>query len=195
MSEYDEIEYWNSRIKNFGSVNTSHDSIEGINQIENEVVLKHLSENNGIILDYGIGSGRFIPLYSHLKLCVQGYDIADFTNLINKKLDKHPLHYYHYIGKSAFKLDFTDNSFLNTVSFSVLQHIRPENIEKALLELKRVTVNKIICSVWEPDFKVVEAIANHNFIHDYKEIFKKIGLEIIEEKRIHSLATIYVLKK
>jgi len=132
---YNVIEYWNNRIDNHGSVNTSNESVAGINQIESEIIRKYITDNSKVILDFGIGAGRLIPLYYAMNLQVQGYDIADFKSLIDEKLIKYPLKYWHFINDNIFNTKYINKNFPYTVAFAVLPHQLPSDIERVLIEL------------------------------------------------------------
>jgi len=192
---YNEIEYWRKRINYHGSVNTSNEKYDAINPTESAIIKKYVIVKDKVLLEFGIGAGRMLPLYDELGVSVQGYDIADFRHLIDEKLKDIKIKYYHCISDSISDTNYPNDNFPYTVAMAVLPHQRPENITSVMNELKRITSGLIICSVWEPVTKPEGIIAEHNFLHDYKKLFNEVGLKIVEEKRINEVATIYVLKK
>jgi len=191
---YDTIKYWRNRFQSYGSVNTTSEKVEKIKPFEEELVLKYTPPES-TLLDFGVGTGRMFPLYERLKCKVSGYDIADFRFLIEAKREKHPnFEYEHIIEDSIKKLPFSDMQFNTCVCFAVLLHQNPGyEIEFVTSELVRVA-KYVIASVYEPVEKG-RPLDNHCFEHNYKALFKELGITIIAEKRVNAKSIFYIISK
>jgi len=173
--KYDEKEYWNKRMELCGSVNTS--KVDGINQQETNLLRKYIKEGE-YVLDYGVGGGRLFPVYNEIKPYVQGLDIADFQQLIEEKRKLYKdFEYKHYILNTVdiCGCEYPDNNFDVTVSFAVFMHIRPENIEKIVNELIRIS-GILICSSYNGE-PLLEYDEQHCFLHDYNKLFSSYKIE------------------
>ena len=77
------------------------------------------------------------------------------------------------------ELPYNDNEFDLVISFSVLLHVPPENIEQILKEHARVCNKYLFIATY---FGGLDRLAEHCFGHDYKSLFKKLNLKIEDEK-------------
>ena len=188
---FDTVKYWRNRIASHGSVNTTPTDKEGIHYIERELILKYVPDEC-LILDYGVGGGRLFPLYSEMRLKVQGWEVADHKEIIEERKKKSTFTYYHYVEDEICVLPHPDKQFEACICFAVLLHQTPDNIEMVISEICRVS-KLVIASVYEP-LEKPKKIDAHCFTYDYKAIFEKLGITIIEEKRINPNSIFYVIK-
>ena len=92
------------------------------------------------VLEVGAGDGRLISLFKKYDKRIASVDV-------NKKLSKYVAKTYGietFLGDVTKKLPFKDNEFDFVYTFQVLQHIRPDDIQKALSELQRVAKKMIL---------------------------------------------------
>ena len=131
-------------------------------------------------------------LYNEIKPYVQGVDIADFTELINKEKQRFPdLRYDHYIlNPDLYSCQYPDDNFKACISFAVFMHIRPENIERLITEIMRIS-EVLICSSYNGEL-LAEYDEQHCFLHNYEKLFKP--YEIIETEKIGT-GQFWVVKK
>ena len=184
---YTEKEYWRNRLNSYGSINTS--KIDYVNEIEQQLLLNHIKEDNCVI-DFGVGGGRLFPVYNSIKgLIVQGWDIADFKKIINEK--KIEFKYGHLVSDvNIWDAGYPENNFDVVVSFSVLHHIRPENIINTVKELMRIG-KKLIVSVYN-DKPLPINDETYMFSYNYKELFA--SYKIIEEKKVGTVSYFVIIK-
>ena len=102
-------------------------------------IIKNLKNKKEKILEIGIGT-KFLT--ENLKRMNYNVTTADFDK--NLKPD---------IIADVCKLPIKDNSYHLVCAFEVLEHIPFKNFKKALIEMKRVSKNKIFFSVPYSSFK------------------------------------------
>ncbi len=189
---YNEREYWNNRIKNVGTINTSPINIDTVNRQEYNLLIKYIKKND-IILDYGVGGGRLFPTYNFIKPIVQGWDIADFRDLLNLQKEKYPdfiFHHYYSEINNIWDMIYPDDNFKVIVSFSVFTHIKPENIKKTISELMRIGEVVIISGYDAEPLEVNEN--SYCFLHDYKKLLEP--YKIIETFKINKISYFVIQK-
>ena len=158
---------------------------------------------NSKILDLGCGSGIAGKNFNkYFQSEITGIDIID------QRIEKIP--FMLYDGKN---IPFPDNSFDVVMINFVLHHC--ESPIHILEEAKRVTkdkiiiyedlpegiISKIICKVhgltFATFFQKNKEYGNFKKAEEWKKVFKKIGLELLFEKKIFSFLyqKLFVLKK
>lgn len=110
-------------------------------------VIDFLEGKNGSLLVEGCGSGRHSSLASELGFKVIGFDFS--LEMIKLAREADPEGFY--LVADARALPFKDEVFNHSVSIAVLHHLKPEDCLEALKELRRVTANKSLISVWKHD--------------------------------------------
>jgi len=120
---------------NSSKINTTNESTK--------IVLSEIKKKNfKTILEVGAGDGRIIGPLSKKYKC--------YSTDINPELSKFVKDKYPLVNVSVnniTNLDFPDNHFDLVYTYQVLQHIHPEDIEKALSELQRVSKKEVW--MWE----------------------------------------------
>lgn len=173
---YNEKKYWTERVQRYGSVNTTKDC--PIHPKENYLLLKYLKPSY-LVCDYGVGEGRLFPIYNDIKCSVQGLDIADNSKQINEKNKDFQFHYF-VMDSDLTELDYPDDNFNVIVSFAVLTHIKPKNIEKTVKEIMRISQTAIISAYDDKPLAVTDD--SYCYLHDYKKLFK--DYNIIESHKV-----------
>lgn len=130
------------------------------------------------ILDVGCGSGRFFQIYKDKGINkIVGVDISGRTIKIAKRL--HPD--VKLIKARIENIKFDYKSFDLAISVRTLQHVTKRNIEKAIENLcyscKMIYLNELTESDGVPERIII-------YKHNYKNLFKKYGFELIESGRI-----------
>ena len=155
------------------------------------------------LLDVGCGFGRVLPFLLNAGVIesAHGVDIANnilelskkYLEPSNKKLkdkDGKEITPPDFRDKITFqlsdvrKLDLESNSYDCVLTCELLQHLPPEDISQACLELTRVTKKSIICiERWAFPGEHAEP---HLWSHNLVDEFKKLGLEIKQAAGIGS---------
>lgn len=86
------------------------------------------------LLDVGCGTGRMVKYFCDLGFNALGCDIYDGALKAARKINKKNT----IIKASATKLPFKNNSFDMITAISVIEHLKPKEAEKFLIETKRV---------------------------------------------------------
>ena len=143
--------YWAEKDKTGSAV---YDFLAGIyrrlivKNILNHFIKKHFSQGISV-LHAGCGSGQV------------DVDISKHINITALDISKNALHIYKKVhGKNAktiqgniFNLPFQDASFDGVYNLGVLEHFTQDEIQKILLEFKRVLKsNGRIIVLWPPTF-------------------------------------------
>lgn len=130
------------------------------------------------MLEFGCGTG-----YAVRELKKQGFDIIgqDITlNGIEGGKEG-------FVESFLWKLPFKDNEFDFTYSTDVMEHIPPEMVEKAILEIYRVTRLKTFHAI-APFPHINQGFNFHLSVHPIKwwqEQFKRLNIKQIETDIIH----------
>ena len=100
-----------------------------------------IADNINGILEVGAGDGRLIGAlakkYKKKKCCS-----VDVNSVLSKYVaKKHKIN--TYVGDVTERLPFEDNDFDFVYTFQVLQHVMPEDIDNALIELKRIAKKEL----------------------------------------------------
>lgn len=115
-------------------------------------VLEFLKDKSGALLVEGCGSGRHSGTASELGFNVLGIDFS--PEMVKLALKNDPDG--SYLVADVRALPFKDKVFNYSLSIAVIHHLKPEEGLVALRELKRVTNNESLISVWskeQPRFK------------------------------------------
>ena len=160
---YNEVEYWKHR----PTPNAA--TIDLITQNHIDYVTAQL--NNCInILDFGPGDGRMFIAYKHLK-SVSAFDITDIRkSILLEQASKYSFEFVLTTDEVVGQLPYNNKRYDAAVATEVLLHQRPENIERVMLELLRVS-KKVIVITWQEDnVNYGSGKSSHCFHHDYSTI-------------------------
>jgi ubiquinone/menaquinone biosynthesis C-methylase UbiE len=89
---------------------------------------------------------------------------------------------------NVINLPFSDDSFDLVFTHGTLMHVSSDDLEKAVLELKRVTRKDLIIIeevLWDntEQSKKISQLNEYTFIYDYKKIIESSGLTIQDIKK------------
>lgn len=170
--QYDEKRYWERRAWNWQKE-------AGEYPMHDKKILPWIKGFKSV-LDVGCGDGKWSRFFTEHGLKYSGCDISE--KMIELAKENYPKE--HFFVSSVEELSKhlgykEDLLFLNTV----LQHVRPENIEKAVSELKRVGRKMILI---EPtDF---EERNDYCFVHEYTKLFK-----VLKKTKVDPWRTAYLI--
>lgn len=146
------------------------------------------------LLDFGSGPGDNALRFAKIGYQVEGFDISESNVSIAKKLfDK-----YEFTGRGNFvasaaeSLPYEDNSFDFIAGVDILHHI---NIEKAILECKRVLKNGGTAVFREPlEVPLVDAVRNTALVKMLAPKDKSFEFHITEDERKLNQRDIEIIK-
>jgi len=181
---YNPEDYWHKRGANYQAPGEALESPE----VENlKKIVSLFTDYDTSFLEVGSGYGRiyeelFFPLGAKGKVVYvdmnrNNYAMCDFVESMRynclRNTDILP---DYWDGKT---LPYSDNYFDFVISFSVMLHVPPCEIENVFAEHVRVCKRYLFIATY---FGGLERLAEHCFEHDYKSLFKKHNLKIIDEK-------------
>ena len=153
----------------YKSISTDFDKTRFSQWVGVRKFLDTLPENS-ILGDIGCGNGKYL---SYRKDIISiGCD--NCKELIYIAASKHIS--ANTIIANAMRLPYRDNIFDNTISIAVLHHMNNiENRQKFIKELARITMNKIMISVWATSAKKDKwtHIGNNDYIVPYMTTNRK----------------------
>jgi SAM-dependent methyltransferase len=169
---YDPLEYWDKRAKKYKHT-------ERIDELENLInfVQKYNIKN---ILEVGSGEGRIYNYFLDKKISIN-FTMCDFSNSFRKKCKE--LTNVLPDSWDGKILPYNNDSFDLIISFSVLLHVLPDQIENIFQEHVRVSNKYIFIATWYEDLRGKSE--EHCFEHDYYYLFKKNNLSILEDKKCY----------
>ena len=174
---YNPEDYWHKRGADYQA------SGEALEAIEVENLKKLISQFAGfdtLFLEIGSGYGRLYKTLgetTHLCSYPEHYWMCDFVQSMryNCLRNTNVLPDY-WDGKI---LPYSDKQFDFIISFSVLLHVLPCDIENIITEHVRICRKHFFIATYAGG---LDKLAEHCFEHDYKSLFEKYGLKIISEK-------------
>ncbi len=170
---YNPKEYWNKRGAKYEAPAEKDDELENLKKIVCTV-----GEQSTKFFEVGSGYGRiWIELSTMHPIPPINYTMCDFVNSMRHNCQQITGHLPdRWDGKT---LPYADNQFDFVISFSVLLHVPPCDIENIIQEHVRVCRKNIFIATYAGG---LEKLAEHCFEHKYKAIFEKLGLKIVDEK-------------
>jgi len=159
------------------------------------------------ILEVGCGSGIFFP--ELIRHCKKLYGLEIF-NAASKRKVKEMMKKENINAKlatgSIIEIPFKENFFDAIICISTLEHLKPERVEKAISEMKRVVKKDgLIILGFPSDRKIMRLYCmlitrnlNFNFHHSgHNLILEKIGnsLKIKKIKKLFNFLPIYYVVK
>lgn len=182
MKEYDPKDYWNHRAEKWSTL-----LIYRYPDEELRIMMRYNEIAPSKVLEVGPGMGRgFITL---LKAGMErdDYTAIDISIGMSDKMFKFTgVRPGIWDGKT---LPFDDEVFDFLLSYDVLLHVKPENIENHISELVRVSRDALYIVTYAGGRS-----SHHSFVHDYKGIFDRMGLSCetwkFADDRVH-----YIIRK
>jgi len=174
MTPYNPKDYWHKRGADYKGSDKVLVEIENLKKLVCVV-----GEQNTKLLEVGSGYGR---IYKELFLDNEfinkdNYSMCDFAQSMRynclQNINRLP---DYWDGKI---LPYSDNQFDFVISFSVFLHVPPCEIERIFAEHVRVCKKHFFVATYNTGLK---KLARHCFEHDYKKLFEKYDLKIIDEK-------------
>lgn len=164
---YNPEDYWNKRGADYKG--SDHVLVE----IENlKKIVKHFTDDDTMLLEVGSGYKETV-----LSFCPERCWLCDFSESTRENcFQRTGIFPDYWDGKT---LPYPDNYFDFVISFSVLLHAPPCEIERVFAEHVRVCRKHFFIATYAGG---LERLAEHCFEHDYKKLFEKYDLKIIDEK-------------
>lgn len=170
--KYDEKRYWERR-----SWNWEREAKEyPIREKELIPWIKKLGVKS--VLDIGCGEGRASRMFEKLGIEYSGCDIS--SHMVEVAKANYPQKNFFVSAAEDLDKNMGYKADLLFV-YTCLQHIRPENIDKAVAALKRVGKKMILVEPTELDDR------DYCFDHPYEKLFK-----VIKKKKIDPFRTLYL---
>lgn len=172
---YDPETYWHKRGADYQAPGEVLESPEVIN-LKKKICF--LANEKTKFLEVGSGYGRiYIELSTMHPTGDIYYSMCDFVESMRynclRNTDILP---DYWNGKT---LPYSDNRFDFVISFSVLLHVPPDMIETVFAEHIRVCKKHLFVATYAGG---LDRLASHCFEHDYKKLFKKHDIKIVDEK-------------
>ena len=182
---YNPEDYWRKRGADYQASGEVLEAIE-VENLKN--IIWHFTDDDALFLEVGSGYGRIykellFPLGA-LKINTaieenkrNNYTMCDFVESMRynclRNTDILP---DYWNGRT---LPYSDKKFDLVISFSVLLHVPPADIETVFAEHIRVCKKYFFIATYNAGF---DRLASHCFEHNYKSLFEKHDLKIIDEK-------------
>jgi len=169
---YDVERYWTERGKFYRKIEEAKRT-QPLDQIERLLLQVLNGQDFNSVLDFGCGYGK------HLKVLAQTFKNKrlvgiDVSSSMLKQAENYVSGNVELKKTDGLTLPFGDKSFDVTYTCHVLIHNPPENIERIVEEIKRVTRK---FSVHIESTVKSSPCARHYFCHNYDSIFKASGGE------------------
>jgi SAM-dependent methyltransferase len=185
---YDPQQYWEERGKNFTNPEREDELVN-----LGDIIYSKREEINSI-LDVGSGDGRVYKFLRYPKIPRQifvkkeNYKMCDFVDSFRKKCELNTsILPDKWDGKT---LPYADDTFDLVISFSVMLHVKPEDIDEFIKEHARVSKKYIFVATWHED-NFSGSGQSHCFHYNYFDIFEKLGLKVLESKSVYMEDGIY----
>jgi len=169
---YNEIQYWNKRKNPNSKEGSCNLPVSFLCYIK-----KHL-EGCNYVLEFGPGVGRVFAAYGSLKQ-IECFDItnrhlATLTSAARNYNFKMNFTLGHEVGVTPYK----NKEFDATVVCQVLLHQKPQNINRVMKELLRIS-NKVIVVSWRENGKPIGS-GGYCFNYDYLKICNDVGWQTFD---------------
>lgn len=152
--KYDEKKYWEKRSTSW----IEQSKVDEVKSSKLKKIIKQLDFKS--VLDVGCGSGRFVPLFEGKE-----YEGCDISKTLIEHCKKEFKGKFHVLP--AEDVDALDKKFDLIFSYTCLEHVKPENLEKVAFAFKQ-TAKKLL--LIEPVNFVPQG--EYCFNHDYSKYFK-----------------------
>lgn len=187
---YDPLKYWYESGMNYHvSINTDKE-IEFLKQCIQD---HHLS--NSDILEIGSGHGRIFMSIKDFLADHRKFIMCDIVNTMRFRCFRTTgMLPDEWVGKV---LPYAANKFDMVISFSVMLHVPPQDIDKHFTECWRVTKKFLYIATCTANDG---PLASHCFIHDYHKLIRDNNMDTVDFKSYpydhgRSLRTNWLLRK
>ena len=132
------------------------------------------------LVEVGCGNGELFSLYKDIPRVVA----LDWSDEMLKRAQER-IARHEYINIATEKLDITETfypmSFDLALTRTVLMHISPEKVQKAIENLTRMSKDVLAFEFYDPSWHVdIERLDWHNWHHEYVPMFKNVGYELVD---------------
>ncbi len=164
---YNETTYWSERFE--------PSKEKGISADETEFIKSSLTRAK-MVLDYGVGLGRYFPLYKGKT--VTGVDIVDIRK--EKLLENAALHDIEFDLKVKSSPGAKIKSKIKQYDLAVCCHLllhqsKESYVRKIMTEMAEISKKVVIVSFYNPE---KTKLAPHCFNYDYVSICKDLGFTV-----------------
>jgi SAM-dependent methyltransferase len=160
--------YWEARAPNYWT-----DDVFGRNIVR--AYLDKLHPRS--LLEVGCGNGEFFLIYKNVPN-VLAIDWSEcMIQRANQRKNRHYLPNLHIVKHDICQCS-PHGSFDVALTRTVLMHIPPKHVEKAIRHIVKVAREFIHLEYFEP--VPLKPLAPHCFLHNYIPLFERQGCEIIE---------------
>ena len=173
--DYAPVEFWNEKAEEWRG-RRAYFRGKGAQNIRKWI--KAYGQPSDKFLDVGPGNGK---MYRGMGFTMDRFYMAEIApDMARMCQEETGAPVVLWDGKN---LPWVDNTFEWVTSITVMQHVKPDNIEQFINEHARVSKKYVLVSTCAAK-KDEQA---HNFWHDYLRHFEAARLSIIEERNISEL--------
>lgn len=167
-SGYDPARYWEKRGRHYECEprkNEAPNMLEWLQEVQPQSILE-IGAGTGWVYDRLAA----VELEGRLVMC-------DFVESLRRQC-------FHRIGIlpdlwDGHVLPYADESYEMVLTYNVLLHVPPADIENFFMEQVRVAARWIFAATL---FSHTGVLAAHCFIHDYEALFDQFGLVVVKER-------------
>ena len=162
---------------------------------QQETIMSHLDKLDfNTVYEIGVGEGRITEPILKTKDILK-YDGSDLAPERIIKVKENLAKYKQFDVRYGQFQDFLiKDKYELVLASEVLMHIKPEELEKVMKKMVDIS-SKYIVNIDYHEEHEPEGLANHNFLHDYDSIYKKLGLEYEKIITKHKQAIFIARKK
>lgn len=181
--QYDPHKYWQERGKNYSANNPTWD-MESAMLLEQVRILTYLKGRAPRVLEVGPAYGR---VYKYLKK--HGH-VIDMVDIVDSMIDQCEVETGVRPDKwDGVELPYDDTSYDLIISYSVMLHVRPENIRRHVQEMLRVAEEVYIATYLGTESSY------HCFAHDYDSLFEELDVFVQHKWRFGPTRVNYVIRR
>ncbi len=160
--------YWNARAPSYSIFD-----VLGRKQLEQYIEKLHRENPINSLIDVGCGRGELFPVWSNMRIPrIVGYDFSEeMLDISKKRIERHgyPIRLFH----ADLRETPHPEKFDVAVTRTVLMHIPAVDIERAAVNLSKMSNNLLLFEYYE---KVPTKELNRwCWLHDYLAVFGDLG--------------------
>lgn len=188
MEIYDPKTYWEHRSRTRG-----YEKYTIVRPTEDKLISKVINNYNiKSLVEIGVGTGRFFPIYKRYNLEVIGCDISEKFIEIANNLGFN----YQLILYSKTTIPIEDSKSDIVLSSEMLLHVPEKDIEEVFKEHIRISKKYILIIVsHNAEGKKLPFSNVTDFDHNYEELIKKYNLKILEKGFMDKTIYYFLLEK